>query len=213
MGGTLHPRTRVGPPFSAHHQWTGTPHATTSGHAHMKTRHLGNDVQVSAIGLGCMGLSFGLGPATDRTEAIRVIRSAADRGVTLFDTAEGYGPFVNEQLVGEALEPVRDQVLLCTKLGFKIDENGETVGLDSRPEHICDVVEASLKRLRTDHIDLLYQHRVDPAVPMEDVAGGVKELIAEGKVKHFGLSEASARNIGKAHAIQPVTAVQDHYSL
>jgi aryl-alcohol dehydrogenase-like predicted oxidoreductase len=179
----------------------------------MKTRHLGNNLQVSAIGLGCMGLSFGLGPATDRTEAIRVIRSAADRGVTLFDTAEGYGPFVNEQLVGEALEPVRDQVLLCTKFGFKIDENGETVGLDSRPEHIRDVVEASLKRLRTDRIDLLYQHRVDPAVPMEDVAGAVKDLIAEGKVKHFGLSEASARNIRKAHAVQPVAAIQDHYSL
>ncbi|WP_164701972.1 aldo/keto reductase [Modestobacter sp. KNN46-3] len=179
----------------------------------MKTRQLGTDLQVSTIGLGCMGLSFGLGPATDRSEAIGVIRSAADRGVTLFDTAEGYGPFVNEELVGEALEPVRDEVLICTKFGFKIDENGETVGLDSRPQHIRDVVEASLRRLRTDHIDLLYQHRVDPAVPMEDVAGAVKDLIAEGKVTHFGLSEASARNIRRAHAVQPVTAIQDHYSL
>ncbi|KGH46826.1 aldehyde oxidase [Modestobacter caceresii] len=179
----------------------------------MKTRQLGTDLQVSAIGLGCMGLSFGLGPATDRSEAIGVIRSAADRGVTLFDTAEGYGPFVNEELVGEALEPVRDEVLICTKFGFKIDENGETVGLDSRPQHIRDVVEASLRRLRTDHIDLLYQHRVDPAVPMEDVAGAVKDLIAEGKVTHFGLSEASARNLRRAHAVQPVTAIQDHYSL
>jgi aryl-alcohol dehydrogenase-like predicted oxidoreductase len=178
----------------------------------MQTRKLGN-LDVSAIGLGCMGLSFGLGPATDRKEAIAVIRSAVERGVTLFDTAEGYGPFVNEELVGEALEPVRNQVLICTKFGFKINEKKETVGLDSRPQHIRDVVEASLKRLRTDRIDLLYQHRVDPAVPMEDVAGAVKDLIAEGKVKHFGLSEASAQNIRKAHAVQPVTAIQDHYSL
>ena len=179
----------------------------------MKKRTLGQNLEVSAIGLGCMGLSFGLGPATNKKEAIAVIRSAVDRGVTLFDTAEGYGPFVNEELVGEALEPVRDQVLVCTKFGFKINEKNETVGLDSRPEHIRNVVEASLKRLRTDHIDLLYQHRVDPAVPMEDVAGAVKRLIAEGKVKHFGLSEASAQNIRKAHAVQPVTAIQDHYSL
>jgi aryl-alcohol dehydrogenase-like predicted oxidoreductase len=179
----------------------------------MKKRILGQNLEVSAIGLGCMGLSFGLGPATDKKEAIAVIRSAVDRGVTLFDTAEGYGPFVNEELVGEALEPVRDRVLVCTKFGFKINEKNETVGLDSRPEHIRQVVEASLKRLRTDHIDLLYQHRVDPAVPMEDVAGVVKQLIAEGKVKHFGLSEASAQNIRKAHAVQPVTAIQDHYSL
>ncbi|MDM0021847.1 aldo/keto reductase [Variovorax saccharolyticus] len=178
----------------------------------MQTRKLGN-LDVSAVGLGCMGLSFGLGPATDRKEAIGVIRSAVERGVTLYDTAEGYGPFVNEELVGEALEPVRDQVLICTKFGFKINEKKETVGLDSRPEHIRDVVEASLKRLRTDRIDLLYQHRVDPAVPMEDVAGAVKDLIAEGKVKHFGLSEASAQNIRRAHAVQPVTAIQDHYSL
>jgi aryl-alcohol dehydrogenase-like predicted oxidoreductase len=180
----------------------------------MKKRKLGNsNLEVSAIGLGCMGLSFGLGPATDKKEAIAVIRSAVDRGVTLFDTAEGYGPFVNEELVGEALEPVRDQVLVCTKFGFKINEKKETVGLDSRPEHIRTVVEASLKRLRTDRIDLLYQHRVDPAVPIEDVAGAVKRLIAEGKVKHFGLSEASAQNIRKAHGVEPVTAIQDHYSL
>ena len=179
----------------------------------MKTRKLGQNLEVSAIGQGCMGLSFGLGPATDKREAIAVIRSAADRGVTLFDTAEGYGPYVNEELVGEALEPVRDRVLVCTKFGFKIDEKEQIVGLDSRPGHIAKAVEASLKRLRTDHIDLLYQHRVDPAVPMEDVAGSVKQLIAAGKVRHFGLSEASAQNIRKAHAVQPVTAIQDHYSL
>lgn len=180
----------------------------------MKTRTLGKGgPEVSAIGLGCMGLSFGLGPATERSEALQVIRSAVDRGVTLFDTAEGYGPFVNEELVGEALEGVRDQVLICTKFGFAINERNELVGLDSRPEHIREVVEASLKRLRTDRIDLLYQHRVDPAVPMEDVAGAVKDLIAEGKVLHFGLSEASEASIRKAHAVQPVTAIQDHYSL
>ncbi|RVO69945.1 aldo/keto reductase [Sinorhizobium medicae] len=178
----------------------------------MKKRTLGDGLEVSSLGLGCMGLSFGLGPATDRTEAITVIRTAAERGVTLFDTAEGYGPFVNEELVGEALEPIRDQVLIGTKFGFKID-HGQIVGLDSRPQHVRDVVEASLKRLRTDRIDLLYQHRVDPAVPMEDVAGAVKDLVAEGKVKHFGLSEASAANIRKAHAVQPVAAIQDHYSL
>ena len=180
----------------------------------MKKRKLGSsNLEVSAIGLGCMGLSFGLGPAIDKREAIAVIRSAVDRGVTVFDTAEGYGPFVNEELVGEALEPVRDQVLVCTKFGFKINEKKETVGLDSRPEHIRKVVDASLQRLRTDHIDLLYQHRVDPAMPMEDVAGAVKRLIAEGKVRHFGLSEASAQSIRKAHAVHPVTAIQDHYSL
>jgi len=179
----------------------------------MQERKLGESLEVSAIGLGCMGLSFGLGPATDKAEAIRVIRSAVDRGVTLFDTAEGYGPWTNEILVGEALQPVRDSVLVCTKFGFKITEKGETIGLDSRPAHIREVIEASLKRLRTDRIDLLYQHRVDPSVPMEDVAGTVEELIAEGKVKHFGLSEASAENIRKAHAVQAVTAIQDHYSL
>jgi aryl-alcohol dehydrogenase-like predicted oxidoreductase len=177
----------------------------------MEQRNLG-DLHVSAIGLGCMGLSFGLGPATDRTEAIAVIRSAAERGVTLFDTAEGYGPFVNEELVGEALQPVRDRVKIATKFGFKLQGN-DIVGLDSRPGHIRDVVHASLKRLRTDHIDLLYQHRVDPAVPIEDVAGAVKDLIAEGKVRHFGLSEAGLDNIRRAHAVQPVAAVQNHYSL
>src|SRR5271167_3818833 len=167
----------------------------------MRTRKLGKtNLEVSAIGLGCMGLSFGLGPATYRKEAIAVIRSAVDRGVTLFDTAEGYGPFVNEERVGEALQPVRARALICTKFGFKITDKGELVGLDSRPEHIREVVDASFKRLRTDHIDLLYQHRVDPSVPMEDVAGTVKELINEGKVRHLGLSEASAGNIRKAHA-------------
>jgi aryl-alcohol dehydrogenase-like predicted oxidoreductase len=180
----------------------------------MKTRKLGiNGPEVSAIGLGCMGLSFGLGPAVDLKDAIQVIRSAVDRGVTLFDTAEAYGPFANEDLVGEALQPVRDQVLVCTKFGFAITEKGEMTGLDSRPDHIRAVVDASLKRLRTDHIDLLYQHRVDPAVPMEDVAGAVKELIAAGKVRYFGLSEASAASIRKAHSVQPVAAIQDHYSL
>lgn len=155
----------------------------------MKMRKLGRTGPVvSALGLGCMGLSFGLGPATDRTEAIRVIRTAVERGVTLFDTAEAYGPFANEDLVGEALQPVRDRVLICTKFGFDITEAGELVGLNSRPEHIRAVVEASLERLRTDRIDLLYQHRVDPAVPMEDVAGAVKDLIGEGKVGHLGLS-------------------------
>ena len=180
----------------------------------MQKRRLGqNGLEVSAIGLGCMGLSFGLGPATEKGEAIEVIRTAVDRGVTLFDTAEAYGPFANEELVGEALTPIRDQVLICTKFGFDITASGETVGLNSRPEHIREVADASLKRLRTDHIDLLYQHRVDPAVPMEDVAGAVKDLIQAGKVKHFGLSEASAENIRRAHAVQPVTAIQDHYSL
>jgi aryl-alcohol dehydrogenase-like predicted oxidoreductase len=179
----------------------------------MQKRKLGNNLEVLAIGLGCMGLSFGLGPATEKSEAISVIRSAVDRGVTLFDTAEGYGPFVNEELVGEALEPVRDQVIVATKFGFKIDDKGAIVGLDSRPEHIREVVEASLKRLRTDRIDLLYQHRVDPDVPMEDVAGTVRDLIREGKVKHFGLSEASLENVRRAHAVQPVTAIQNHYSL
>jgi aryl-alcohol dehydrogenase-like predicted oxidoreductase len=180
----------------------------------MKQRELGRSgLKVSAIGLGCMGLSFGLGPATGRGEAIRVIRDAADRGVTLFDTAEAYGPWTNEDLVGEALAPVRDDVLICTKFGFDITEHGETIGLNSKPDRIRGVVDASLKRLRTDHIDLLYQHRVDPAVPIEDVAGTVRDLIAAGKVKHFGLSEASAGTIRRAHAVQNVTAIQDHYSL
>jgi aryl-alcohol dehydrogenase-like predicted oxidoreductase len=179
----------------------------------MQQRQLGDKLEVSAIGLGCMGLSFGLGPAADKGEAIRVIRTAAERGVTLFDTAEGYGPFVNEELVGEALQPLREQVLIATKFGFKIDGNKQIVGLDSRPAHIRAVVEASLKRLRTDRIDLLYQHRVDPNVPIEDVAGTVRDLIREGKVKHFGLSEAGIDNIRRAHAVQPVAAVQNHYSL
>lgn len=180
----------------------------------MEKRTLGKSgLDVSAIGLGCMGLSFGLGPAADRREAIKVIRTAVDRGVTLFDTAEAYGPWTNEDLVGEALAPLRDQVLICTKFGFDINDKGEATGLNSRPDHIREVVDASLKRLRTDHIDLLYQHRVDPAVPMADVAGAVKDLITTGKVKHFGLSEASIENIRKAHAVQPVTAIQDHYSL
>lgn len=180
----------------------------------MQKRTLGKDgPEVSAIGLGCMGLSFGLGPAADRKDALEVIRTAVDRGVTLFDTAEAYGPFTNEDLVGEALQPVRDRVLICTKFGFAINDKGEMTGLDSRPQHIRNVVEASLKRLRTDRIDLLYQHRVDPTVPMEDVAGAVKALMAEGKVGHFGLSEASPASIRKAHAVQPVTAIQDHYSL
>jgi aryl-alcohol dehydrogenase-like predicted oxidoreductase len=179
----------------------------------MQKRQLGDKLEVSAIGLGCMGLSFGLGPATDEGAAIEVIRSAVERGVTLFDTAEGYGPFVNEELVGEALAPVRDQVLIATKFGFKIDDNKQIVGLDSRPEHIRAVVEASLKRLRTERIDLLYQHRVDPNVPIEDVAGTVRELIREGKVKHFGLSEAGVENTRRAHAVQPVAALQNHYSL
>jgi aryl-alcohol dehydrogenase-like predicted oxidoreductase len=180
----------------------------------MKTRPLGRSgLTVSALGLGCMGLSFGLGPAADKRDGIAMIRGAFERGVTFFDTAEGYGPFTNELLVGEALAPMRDQVVIATKFGFKLDAGGAIVGLDSRPEHIRDVVEASLKRLRTDRIDLLYQHRVDPAVPIEDVAGAVKGLIAAGKVKHFGLSEASARTVRRAHAVQAVTALQNHYSL
>jgi aryl-alcohol dehydrogenase-like predicted oxidoreductase len=180
----------------------------------MKTRRVGKSgLEVSALGLGCMGLSFGLGPAADKRDGIAIIRSAFDRGFTFFDTAEGYGPYTNEQLVGEALEPIRDRVVIATKFGFKLDSSGAIVGLDSRPAHIREVVEASLKRLRTDRIDLLYQHRVDPAVPIEDVAGAVRQLIAAGKVKHFGLSEASARTIRLAHAVQPVTALQNHYSL
>ena len=180
----------------------------------MQNRQLGRSgVAVSAIGLGCMGLSFGLGPAHNRREALKVKRTAVDRGVTLFDTAEAYGPRTNEDLVGEALAPVRDQVLICTKFGFDINDQGETIGLNSRPEHIREVLDASLQRLRTDHIDLLYQHRVDPAVPMADVAGAVKDLISAGNVRHFGLSEASVENMRRAHAVQPVTAIQDHYSL
>lgn len=177
----------------------------------MEQRKLG-ELQVSAIGLGCMGLSFGLGPATERAAAIEVIRGAVARGVTLFDTAEGYGPFVNEELVGEALEPLRGQVKIATKFGFRLDGD-QIVGLDSRPAHIREVVHASLKRLRTDRIDLLYQHRVDPAVPIEDVAGAVRDLVAEGKVLHFGLSEAGIENVRRTHAVQRVSALQNHYSL
>jgi aryl-alcohol dehydrogenase-like predicted oxidoreductase len=181
----------------------------------MQKRKLGNsNLEVSAIGLGCMGLSFGYGPATDRQQAISLIRAAVERGITFFDTAEVYGPFTNEELVGEALAPFRGQVVIATKFGFKIDPNtSKSVGLDSRPEHIKEVAEASRKRLRVDAIDLFYQHRVDPNVPIEDVAGAVKDLIREGKVKHFGLSEPGAQTIRRAHAVQPVTAVQSEYSL
>jgi aryl-alcohol dehydrogenase-like predicted oxidoreductase len=179
----------------------------------MEKRTLGKSkLEVSAIGLGCMGMSFGLGPAIDKQQGIAVIRAAVERGVTFFDTAEIYGPYTNEELVGEALAPVRDQVKIATKFGFNI-ENGKQAGLDSRPEHIKDVAEASLKRLKTDVIDLFYQHRVDDKVPIEDVAGAVKELIQQGKVKHFGLSEAGAQTIRRAHKVQPVTALQSEYSL
>src|SRR5579875_3925788 len=178
----------------------------------MQQRKLGKSgPEVSAIGLGCMGLSFGYGPATENQQAITLIRTAFDHGVTFFDTAEAYGPFTNEEVLGEALAPVREQVVIATKFGF---EGGKpTVGLNSRPENIKAVAEASLKRLRTDVIDLFYQHRVDPAVPIEEVAGTVKQLIQEGKVKHFGMSEAGAQTIRRAHAIQPVTALQSEYSL
>lgn len=181
----------------------------------MKTRTLSDGLEVSTLGLGCMGMSSGYGPAADSEEMIRLIRTAHDQGVTLFDTAEAYGPFVNEALLGTALAPIRDKVVIATKFGFDIDlETGERRGgTNSRPEHIKAVVEASLKRLRTDRIDLLYQHRVDPAVPIEDVAGAVQQLIAEGKVGHFGLSEAGIQTIRRAHAVQRVAAVQSEYSL
>ena len=181
----------------------------------MQKRKLGkSNLEVSALGLGCMGMSHGYGPPGDKTEMIALIRAAVERGITLFDTAEIYGPYTNEELVGEALAPLRKQVAIATKFGFKLDPNtGKQAGLDSRPEHIKEVAEASLKRLRTDVIDLFYQHRVDPNVPIEDVAGAVKDLIQQGKVKHFGLSEASARTIRRAHAVQPVTALQSEYSL
>jgi aryl-alcohol dehydrogenase-like predicted oxidoreductase len=179
----------------------------------MQRRMLGTDgLAVSAIGFGCMGISFGYGPATSREDGIAIVRAAVDAGVTFFDTAEAYGPYANEELVGEALGPVRDQVVIATKFGFKF-ENGKSVGLDSRPAHIRVVAEAALKRLKTDRIDLLYQHRVDPDVPIEDVAGAVKQLIQEGKVKHFGLSEAGAQTIRRAHAVHAVTALQSEYSL
>ena len=181
----------------------------------MKTRKLGNNLEVSAIGLGCMGMTAVYGPPADKQEMIKLIHAAHDRGVTLFDTAEAYGPFLNEELVGEALQPIRDQVVIATKFGFDIDlaTGKRGGGTNSRPDHIKAVAEACLKRLRTDRIDLFYQHRVDPAVPIEDVAGAVKDLIAEGKVKHFGLSEAGVQTIRRAHAVQPVTAVQSEYSL
>jgi len=181
----------------------------------MQKRKLGNSgLEVSAIGLGCMGLSFGLGPAVDKQAGISLIRAAVERGVTFFDTAEVYGPFTNEELVGEALAPVRGQVVIATKFGFKRDpKTVQQQGLDSRPERIRQVAEASLKRLRTDVIDLLYQHRVDPDVPIEDVAGAVRDLIQQGKVKHFGLSEPGVQTIRRAHAVQPVTAIQSEYSL
>ena len=180
----------------------------------MQKRKLGtSNLEVSALGLGCMGLSFGYGQAVDKQDGISLIRSAVERGVTFFDTAEAYGPFTNEELVGDALSPFRDEVVIATKFGFKFDANGKQAGLDSRPEHLKQVADASLKRLKTQVIDLFYQHRVDPNVPIEDVAGAVRELIEQGKVKHFGLSEAGVQTIRRAHAVQPVTALQSEYSL
>ncbi len=181
----------------------------------MQKRKLGrsNPLEVSAIGLGCMGMSFGYGPAKEKQEMISLLRKTVELGVTFFDTAEMYGPFTNEELVGEALASFREQVVIATKFGFKISPKGEQIGLDSRPEHIKEVADAALKRLRTDVIDLFYQHRVDPDVPIEDVAGAVKDLIREGKVRHFGLSEPGVQTIRRAHAVQPVTAVQNEYSL
>jgi aryl-alcohol dehydrogenase-like predicted oxidoreductase len=180
----------------------------------MQTRTLGNsNLEVSAIGLGCMGMSHGYGPAADRQEMIALIRTAIERGITFFDTAEVYGPFTNEELLGEAIAPFHGHVVIATKFGFKLGPNGEQLGTDSRPEHIRKVAEESLRRLRLDAIDLFYQHRVDPGVPIEEVAGAVKDLIQEGKVKYFGLSEAGVQTIRRAHAVQPVTALQSEYSL
>jgi aryl-alcohol dehydrogenase-like predicted oxidoreductase len=181
----------------------------------MRKRRLGNDLEVSALGLGCMGMTFAYGAPPDKQEMISLLRAAVDHGVTFFDTAEVYGPFTNEELLGEALGPVRDQVIIATKFGFRLDPSGTKswIGTDSRPAHIKEVAEASLKRLKTDRIDLLYQHRVDPDVPIEDVAGAVKDLIQEGKVRHFGLSEPGMETLRQAHAVQPVTAVQNEYSL
>jgi len=180
----------------------------------MQKRKLGRTgLEVSAVGLGCMGMSYGYGPAGDKKEMIALLRSAVERGVTFFDTAEAYGPFTNEELVGEALAPVRDRVVIATKFGFKLGPDGKQMGVDSRPEHVKDVAEASLKRLKTDVIDLFYQHRVDPEVPIADVAGAVKDLIHQGKVRHFGLPEAGVQTIRRAHAVQPVTALQSEYSL
>jgi len=180
----------------------------------MQKRKLGkSNLEVSALGLGCMGLSFGYGPATEKQTAISLIRTAFERGVTFFDTAEAYGPFINEEVVGEAVATFRDQVVIATKFGFRFDPDGKIIGSDSRPDHIKEVANSSLKRLKTDRIDLFYQHRVDPDVPIEDVAGAVKELIQEGKVRHFGLSEAGMHTVRRAHAIQPVAALQNEYSL
>jgi aryl-alcohol dehydrogenase-like predicted oxidoreductase len=180
----------------------------------MQKRRLGKDLEVSAIGLGCMGLSSGYGPAVEKQQGISLIRAAVERGITFFDTAEVYGPFTNEELVGEALAPFRNRVIIATKFGFKIDPNtGKQAGLDSQPAHIKQVAEASLQRLKTDVIDLFYQHRVDPNVPIEDVAGAVKDLIQQGKVRHFGLSEAGVNTIRRAHKVQPVAALQNEYSL
>jgi aryl-alcohol dehydrogenase-like predicted oxidoreductase len=179
----------------------------------VEKRKLGQGLEVSAIGLGCMGMSHALGPAPDRQQMIALIRGAVERGLTFFDTAQIYGPFTNEDLVGEALEPLRGQVVIATKFGFAFDARGKTAGLDSSPANIRKSTEASLRRLRTEYVDLLYQHRVDPKVPIEDTAGAVKELIREGKVRHFGMSEAGAKNIRRAHAVQPVTALQSEYSL
>ena len=180
----------------------------------MQKRKLGKSgLEVSALGLGCMGMSFAYGAPKDKQEMISLLRAAFDRGITFFDTAEAYGPFTNEELVGEALGRVRDQVVIATKFGFKLDADGKQVGVDSRPEHIKDVADASLKRLKTDFIDLFYQHRVDPEVPIEEVAGAVKELIQSGKVRHFGMSEAGMQTLRRAHAVQPVTALQNEYSL
>jgi aryl-alcohol dehydrogenase-like predicted oxidoreductase len=180
----------------------------------MKTRALGRSgLEVSTLGLGCMGMSYGYGPAADRREMVALIRFAVERGVTFFDTAEAYGPFTNEELVGEALAPFREHVVIATKFGFQLGPDGKQIGVDSRPQHIRDVADASLKRLAIETIDLFYQHRVDPEVPIEDVAGTVKELIGEGKVRHFGLSEAGVKTIRRAHAVQPVAALQSEYSL
>jgi aryl-alcohol dehydrogenase-like predicted oxidoreductase len=180
----------------------------------MQKRKLGkSNLEVSALGLGCMGLSYGYGPATDKQKAISLLRTAVERGITFFDSAEAYGPFTNEEVVGEALAPFRERVVIATKFGFKFNDKGGQSGTDSRPEHIKEVADASLKRLKTEYIDLFYQHRVDPDVPIEDAAGAVKDLIQEGKVRHFGLSEAGMQTLRRAHAVQPVTALQNEYSL